>query len=373
MNILMLNYEFPPVGGGGAPVTFELCRELVRRGHSVDVVTMHAPGTKRFEIIEGINVFRVPALRRKNEICYPHEMATYIASAVPFCLRRMKKRRYDVIHAHFIFPTAVVGSILKWWTKVPLVVTAHGSDVPLYNPDRFRLLHRLLHPFWKTTVRSIDVLVVPSKYLKGHLQTFANIGVVIIPNGFRMELIRPSSRERKILIVSRIFRRKGVQHFLEAIKDMDLNDWEVIIAGDGPYLTQLKKLAEHVKPRVNFVGFVQDDKLHYLYETSSIFVFTSLNESFGVVLLEAMSAGLAIITTNVSALPEVVEETALLVEPNNPFQIREALKRLIADSSLRQELGDKGRQRAQLFNWPTITEKYEAVYEAAKAKKPAIL
>lgn len=361
MNILMLNYEFPPVGGGGAPVTFELCRELVRRGHKVDVVTMHVRGTKRFEVIEGIRVFRVPSLRRKNEICHPHEMATYILSAIPFCLRLMKKARYDVIHAHFIFPTGIVGALLKRRSGLPLVVTAHGSDIPFYNPDRFRLLHRLLHPLWQKVVRSIDILVAPSEYLKTHIQKFANIPVTVIPNGFRMELIRPSTRERKILVVSRIFRRKGVQHFLEAIKDMDL-DWEIIIAGDGPYLAQLKKQAEHIKPRVNFVGFVQDDQLHYLYETSSIFIFTSQNESFGVVLLEAMSAGLAIITTNVSALPEVVEDTAILVEPGRPDQIRAALQKLIADAKLREELGNKGRERARLFNWPEITQRYEAAY-----------
>ncbi|MBI3250257.1 MAG: glycosyltransferase family 4 protein [Candidatus Andersenbacteria bacterium] len=357
----MLNYEFPPIGGGGAPVSFELCRELVRRGHVVDVVTMHARGTKRFEVVDGINIFRVLSLRRKNEICYPYEMATYVASAIPFCLQRMRKHKYDLIHAHFIFPTGVVGAVLKWRTKVPLVVTAHGSDIPLYNPDRFRFLHRLLHPMWRKVVRSIDTLIAPSEYLKHHIQTFANIPVTVIPNGFRMELIAPSIRERKILIVSRIFRRKGVQYFLEAIKDMDL-DWEIIVAGDGPYLPQLKKQAENIKPRVNFTGFVQNDQLHYLYETSSIFIFTSQNESFGVVLLEAMSAGLAIITTNVSALPEVVENTALLVEPNNPQQIREAVLKLINNKTLREELGNKGRERAKLFNWPTITARYEAAY-----------
>lgn len=368
MNVLMLNYEFPPIGGGGAPVTFELCRELVRQGHSVDVVTMHARGTKRFEVIEGIRVYRVRSLRSRNEICHPHEMATYVLSAIPFCLRQTKKTQYDVIHAHFIFPTAVVGAIIKAIRNIPLVVTAHGSDVPQYNPDRFKILHRILRPAWLAVVRSIDVLVTPSEYLKKHFLKFAKLPAIVIPNGFRMELIHPSVREKKILVVSRIFKRKGVQHFLEAIKDMDL-DWEIIVAGDGPYLDALKRQSENIKPRVTFVGFVQDDQLHYLYETSSIFVFTSQNESFGVVLLEAMSAGLAIITTNVSALPEVVEDTALLVEPHNPTQIREALAKLINNTTLREQLGNKGRERAKRFNWPTITRQYEDVYISAIKKQ----
>lgn len=357
----MLNYEFPPVGGGGAPVTYELCRELVSRGHEVDVVTMHARGTKRFEIVDGINVYRVPALRKKTEICYPHEMLTYVISAFFFCLRLTKKKRYNIMHVHFIFPTGILAYPLKLITKIPLIVTAHGSDVPFYNPERFRFLHRLMHPLWQLIVRRIDTLVAPSKYMKYHIQKFTSKAVEVIPNGFRMGNLRLSSRERKILIVSRIFRRKGVQYFLEAIKDMDL-DWEIVIAGDGPYLSHLKKQAEVIKPRVNFVGFVQNEQLRSLYETSSIFIFTSQNESFGVVLLEAMSAGLAIITTNVSALPEVVENTALLVEPNNPQQIRTALDKLIHDESLIRELGDKGRERARIFNWPRIAEQYEELY-----------
>lgn len=361
----MLNYEFPPVGGGGAPVSFELSKELVKRGHTVDVVTMHIRGTKRFEIIEGVRIFRVPTLRQKREVCYPHEMATYVVSALIFSLRLMQRKKYNLIHAHFIFPTGIVAAFLKWKYNLPLVMTSQGSDVPHYNPDRFRILHILLRPLWKIVVNSIDVLVAPSQYLKKHINQFSDIPVTIIPNGFRMDLIRPSTRERKILVVSRIFPRKGVQHLLEAIKSMDLNDWEVIIAGDGPYLGQLKKQAEHIKPRVYFAGFVQNEQLHHLYETSSIFIFTSQNESFGVVLLEAMSAGLAIVTTNVSALPEVVEDTALLVEPNNPEQIRKALLRLINDTELRERLGNKGRERAKLFNWTVITDGYETAYQAA--------
>ena len=365
MKILMLNYEFPPVGGGGAPVTYELCKELVSRGHQVDVVTMHFRGTKWREKVDGIRIYRVWALRSRKEICRPHEMLSYIFSALPLCMRLLRTRSYDVIHAHFIFPTGVLAWALKRLSGLPLIITAHGSDVPKYNPDRFRFLHRLLFPLWVKVVRAADFVVVPSRYLRSHLQYFISVPVEIIPNGFRMSNLKPSIREKKILIVSRIFRRKGVQHFLEAIKDMDL-EYEVIVAGEGPYLDRLRKQAETIKPRVNFVGFVQDDQLRYLYETSSIFVFTSQNESFGVVLLEAMTAGLAVIATNVSALPEVVGDAALLVNPDNPAEIRRALERLIADDALIARLGDKGRVQARKFDWPTIANQYETLYERVR-------
>ena len=78
LKILMLNHEFPPVGGGASPVTFELCRQLVKMGHIVDVVTMHYDKLPRFEKVEGFGVYRTPAIRKRPNICYTHELATYV-------------------------------------------------------------------------------------------------------------------------------------------------------------------------------------------------------------------------------------------------------------------------------------------------------
>ena len=91
MKILMLNHEFPPVGGGAAPVTFQLCRQLVLIGHKVDVVTMHYGDLPGFEVIDGINIYRTPAIRKRPNICYTHEMATYLPGALCRTLSLAKK------------------------------------------------------------------------------------------------------------------------------------------------------------------------------------------------------------------------------------------------------------------------------------------
>ena len=87
LKILTLNHEFPPVGGGASPVTFELCRSLVRKDHRVDVVTMRYKDTPKEECIDGINVYRTPALRKQANICHAHELATYLPGALPTSLR----------------------------------------------------------------------------------------------------------------------------------------------------------------------------------------------------------------------------------------------------------------------------------------------
>ena len=81
MNILMLNYEFPPIGGGAAPVTLELCRHLVKLDHEVDVVTMRYKGLPALEVIDGITVYRTWAMRKRPDLCRTHEMASFLAGA----------------------------------------------------------------------------------------------------------------------------------------------------------------------------------------------------------------------------------------------------------------------------------------------------
>ncbi len=366
MKILMLNYEYPPLGGGGAPVTRDLAIRLTKKGHSIDIVTMSFKNLKKYENDEGVNVYRVPSIRKSQSICRIHEMLSYVISAFFFSLRLIRKNDYDLIHTHFIFPTGVMAYFLKKIAKIPLIITAHGSDVPGYNPDRFRIAHKLLKPIWKKIAKEADVITCPSEFLKKLIRDNCEVEVAVIPNGFEAEPFKKRQKEKKILILTRMFKRKGVQYFLEAIKDMD-TDWEINIAGDGPYLNALKKQARSIRPRINFLGFVKGPTLKNLYETSSIYVFPSEIEDFPVVLLEAMNAGNAIITTNATGNPEVVGDAALLVKPRDPGGIKKSLEILMRNDSLRSQYAEKAKERIKKFNWQDILTKYDRIYQRIAA------
>ena len=159
----MLNYEFPPLGGGASPVCYGLSKELVKLGYGVDVITMGFKGLKKYEVVDGINVYRVPCLRSKKEICHTYEMLTYVVSAIPKALQLIRQKKYDINHTHFIIPTGVVSYILKKLTCLRYIITSHGSDVQGYNPDRFKLQHKLIKPLWTRIVANADVIVSPSK------------------------------------------------------------------------------------------------------------------------------------------------------------------------------------------------------------------
>jgi len=135
--------------------------------------------------------------------------------------------------------------------------------------------------------------------------------------------------------------------------------------GDGPMRAELEELAKRTPTPVKFWGWLDNDsdELRELYESSAVFVFPSLSENFPVVLLEAMTAGLAIITSDIRGCPEVVGDTALLVPPENAAAIREQVLRLSGDETLVGKLGDAARKRVTtLFDWPLVVGQYERAF-----------
>lgn len=363
LRILVLNHEFPPVGGGASPVAFELCKELVKMGHEVDVVTMQYKKLPRFEVKAGINIYRTWALRKSADICHTHELATYFPGAVFKTFSLAKQKKYDVIHCHFIVPGAPLAWLVSKVRKIPFLITCHGTDVPGHNPERFKFVHKMIGPVWRKLASS-TMLVTPSGFLRRLvIENCPKANVKVIPNGINLGNFQPLPKTKSILMCSRILGFKGFQYAIQAVKDIE-TDWQVNVIGEGPYLPELKKLAEGSKVKINFLGWLDksDERFYKLFNESSIFVFPSEAENFPTVLLEAMAAGMAIITSNAGGCPEVVGDAALFVEPRSPMQIREKLEELIHSENLREKLGASARKRVGEFSWSSIAQKYIDCY-----------
>ena len=372
----MLNYEYPPLGGGASPVTKSLSEELVKLGHNVDVVSMGFKGLKEKEQINGVTVYRVPSIRKELSVCQTHEMFTYCYSAYRFLPKLLKEKKYDINHSHFIIPTAIVSYLRR--SEIPYIITSHGSDVPNYNPDRFGMQHKLLKPLWNRIVENAEYITSPTEYLKNLIlenlnKENNNIEIKVIPNGITLEDFNPKKKEKKILVVTRLFERKGVQYVIDAMKD--IKDYELVICGNGPYKEKLEQQIRNLNVKnIHLLGYVSSERLKNEYETSSIFVLTSSAENFPVVLLEAMASGCAIITSNATGCPEVVGDTALLVKPQSSEDIRKNLFKLINDPELLNELMVKARKRVEEnFTWKKIAQKYIKTYEQVILKEKSVL
>lgn len=366
MRILSVCYEYPPLGGGGAKVVAGLTSELSKAGHKIDLVTMWMPGLPFRERHGNLNVTRIPCIRLNRNICRAWEMPLYLIFAFPVLIFLCIKNRYALNHTHFIFPDGVLAYLLRIFCRLPYAITAHGSDVPNYNPDRFYYAHRLLAPAWRRIVLAADRIICPSRAIETLIharEPAAN--TVIIPNGIDISVLTPAERkEDRILVVTRMFERKGIQYLIKALEGFD-EPFEVHVVGDGPYLDVIEGDIQEKNLEVKLWGFLenQSEEIKNLYQTSKIFVFPSEAENFPIVLLEAMAAGLAIITTRGTGCAEVVGDAALLVEPRDAVDIRSKLDDLIAAPELIQQLGASARSRLiDKFGWTTVGRQYSTVY-----------
>lgn len=388
----MLNYEFPPLGAGGATSSFNLARNVVRLGHDVDVVTMGSAGVPRREALDGVQVYRVPSLRSRREVCHTHEMLTYVLSGAAQAWLLAGRRAYDVCNAHFVFPTGPIAYGLRRAGGPPYVLTARGSDVPGHNPDRFRFDHRLLQPVWRTLVRDADAVAAVSHHLASRIRAHApDVPVTVIPNGCSpfgptgAGQIGDSAERRngtmKVLMVTRLHEFKGVQYLIEAAGQVGL-DLQIDIVGDGPFRKVLEAQAARLGKPIRFWGWLDRTapRLYELYRTSSVFVFPSEREGSPAVLQEAMSAGLAVVAADSAGTPEVVGDAGLLVSPKDPRAIADSLLYLAANPEVAADLGRRARERVQReFDWAVLAGRYVELYEnvvrgaanRAKMERPA--
>lgn len=356
MRILVLNYEFPPLGGGASPVSYEISRGYAKLGHKVSVVTMGFHGLPKFEKKEGMNIYRVKCLRTKKEICHPWEQLTYILSAKRFLKEHLKDKKnvYDICHCHFIIPTGIVALWLKKKYDLPYIITSHGSDVLGYN-KRFRYLYPLVARKWKEIVKEAKVVTTPSKFLQNKIKEITlNGNFIVIPNGIDPRKFKPMKKENRILVVARLFPNKGVQDILDALKGVNLNGWKVDIVGDGPYRAFLESKAKEngLTNSVKFHGWVDNNspKIKELYGKAKIFISASYFENMSMVLLEALASGCNVIASNVGGNPEVVGKEGLF-EARNIKELRRLIVRKLGENKAK-------RQNMAGFYWKKIIKEY---------------
>jgi glycosyltransferase involved in cell wall biosynthesis len=366
MRLLCINYEYPPIGGGGAAVCQGLAESLVKKGYYIDVVTSGMNDLPNYEERNGVLIHRVRCIRRYRHYVTLPELCTLIIPLYRKAFELIKKNRYDLNHTHFVVPSGLVSYLLWRKTGLPYLITAHGSDIPGYNPDRFKFAHLLINSIWKRIIKNSIGITTPSNYLKDMIQDLVEVPVTVIPNGYDFVRNGLQGKKDRILLVTRMFERKGVQFFLDAVKNME-NHWEIMIAGDGPYLSNLKEKAQS-NNKIRLLGFVQGEALKSLYETSKIFVFPSIQENFPVVLLEAMSAGCAVITTTASGCAEVVGEAAIKTEPGDVRSLKAAIHKLLNNNEEIKRLSIKGQARASDFKWNKIADRFDKISNICMAK-----
>ena len=213
-----------------------------------------------------------------------------------------------------------------------------------------------------------DLLIAVSRFTAGQLESLLHVEpnrIRVIPHGVRMPAEVATKRENIVLFVGAIQRRKNVARLVRAFEAMP-EGWRLVLAGAAGWGAEEELRAVEASPRrssIEVCGYVSTAQLESLYSRARIFAFASLDEGFGMPVLDAMAHGIAVITSRRSALPEVAGDAALLVDPENVDELAEALRDLAFNEDVREELVRRGRARAAEFTWDSAVRRTWAVYE----------
>lgn len=373
MKITFISYIYPFPNRGFNPgierVIEEFAHELTNQGHEVHVITTYRNGgTEEFECDGGVCIHRIPDAR--------HFMGK-LGSAFSMDLLsiNMSIRTYgnlldesDIVHTF----TPIVWKFFS----TPMVAHYHHWDEPsdlmeyLYLPTS--------HKIWLRCYEIADRVIAVSEYSANDLveRGIDWNSIETVPNGVDTDEFYPGSSciefegwDSILLYVGPLSERKGLKYLIKSmpgIVENNKNTGLVIVGGgDNSDLLELSN-SLGIQDNIQFEGFVPDDELPEYYRAANIFVFPSLLEGFGMVLLEAMASGLPVIATNGSAIPEVVGDAAVLVPPKDPAAITESVN-YVLKNSIRSEMKDDSLKRVESrFTWKNATKKLASVYDGVR-------
>lgn len=220
----------------------------------------------------------------------------------------------------------------------------------------------------REAAKNSDMIIAVSQFTANQVHELLGVErsrIRVVPHGAHTPPPMPRVEEKMILTVGAIQLRKNTARLVEAFEALPA-DWSLVIAGAASGFGAEKILerieASPAKSRIRVAGYVSTENLASLYARAAIFAFPSLDEGFGIPVLEAMAHGLPVVTSNRSALPEVAGDAALLVDPTDVSSIAAALSDLAANPDRRAFLSHAGRTRAEMYPWRRAVDETYAVY-----------
>jgi glycosyltransferase involved in cell wall biosynthesis len=372
LKVLFINYEFPPIGGGGGNANAYIFAEFAKQvGIEIDCVTSSI-GTKDeiHEYSKNIRLHRLAVGKKKLHFWTQREVMLFLWRAQRYSNRLVDKKRFDVCHAFFGFPSGYVAYLQR--KRLPYLVSLRGSDVPGFNP-RFSKQYVLLKPIFRQIWKNAGRVIANSAGLRDLAHDFMpELDIGIVPNGVNTDEFRAASFEMRepgrILCVSRLIERKGVQHLLEAMPAIvqEVANAKLTIVGEGDLAEKLQRRSKslRIQDRVEFLGHIPHSDLPSWYRKAQLFVQPSYYEGMSNTVLEAMASGLPLIVSAEGGQEELMRENSRIVPYGDPESLATAVIMTLSDATGMKAMSSRSREIALDYSWSTVAESYRQVYDA---------
>ena len=377
MKILMLNYEFPPIGGGAAHANFCLLRQYSdNKDLHIDVLTSAPnPGFFRENFSDNITIYKVGLHKKNLHFWRKSEVIEWLVKAGPHYKKLLKENDYELAHTFFGFPTGWL--CYRNADKLQYIISLRGSDVPGDNA-RLQFDYKILGPVFKKIWNKAAGLVACSEGLKLRANKFMpSAKIDVIPNGVELDKYFPAknkyqSDELKLITVGRLSSTKRIDMLIETVDILRQQGHKVhfTIAGGGSLEQQLKQLISQKKLHdcIKMTGRIELDEMPDLYRASDIYVSASMQEGMSNSMLEAMASGLPIITTRCEGLDELIKDNGIIVENASAESLAESIKNIIKNGSIIQQMSKEARTQAERFNWRSVANRYLDYYRSILRK-----
>ncbi len=309
MKILVLNYEYPPLGGGAGVITKHISEGLVKLGHHVTVVTAWYKNLPESEEKNQLTIIRLKSKRKYIYRSSIYEMLSWARISISFLDTCLTDNTFEICFANFALPGGFVALHIKNKLNIPYAIISHGHDIPWFCKKEMFWYHVLLYKIIKKICINSELNFVQTPAMKQNIDAFLgneyNRKNVIIPNGCDTSIFYPSTGEKStdftLIFAGRLVKQKDPFTFLNALKLL-LNTnipFKVKIVGDGILRKSMERFIDEnkLKNHVVFTGWMLKQEIADEYRSASLMVQCSIHEAMSVSVMEAMACGTYVLCT----------------------------------------------------------------------------
>jgi glycosyltransferase involved in cell wall biosynthesis len=367
MTLLLINYEYPPIGAGAANATRQLALAFRALGHEVVVVSSGIADKRGYSIEDDVHVYRLNSKREKISSSNMREMLSFVFTARRHLGSIIKKHQPERAMLFFSIPTGMLGPYLRRH-KVPYLIALRGGDVPGMERGISKI-HSLIAPLRRHLMRRAIAVVANSKGLAlASEKADPGIAVGMVPNGVDCDFYSPAPELRgsrfRLLFVGRFQEQKNLLTVLERFAAISpRTDAELRIIGDGPLRPDIEQSITtlSLSDRVEILPWQNKEGLRREYQSAHALINFSHYEGMPNVVLEAMACALPIVASRIMGHEELIDDGqhGYLVALHESQKLDEALLQLMQNAELCSQMGQAARtQVEENYSWKAAADQF---------------